>query len=367
VFVGGALTDATNLSIANPTLMSRDIATGEHNWIYRKPGVELWAQQIATDGEHVYAVLYNPNLPTTYRLIALDGELGNVRWETSPLHEIAGVEPSERYSTGDPVAVGNLVLVSYGPEILLALDRATGEPVWILAPEEGESLYAEDAYLGGSPVVANGTTALRGLPDGSVEEIDLGSGTDVSVIPGPQDQEIITHMTLHLQGDFLVIKREIVTDSGGIHNTLEVHNIVTRQGGWTMGTPSSLIDIVVTSDTLIATQITYREASLIEKVLPFIDPPKPAVHVFALDLASGDDVDLFSGTDFDFPPAISAAGSAVCVAMEHVRCVDREGNEMTVEGYEAENFMRENPPVYWEGQIIIGNGMGPLTVAKPGP
>lgn len=365
VFVGGALTDPTNLSIANPTLMSRDIATGEHNWAYRKPAVELWPQQIATDGEQVYAVLFNPYQPMTYRLIALDGATGEVLWETEQLHALVGVEPSERYGTGRPVAVSGLVLVSYGPEILIALGADTGEPAWMLAPGEGESLYPADAYLGGSPVVANGETAFRSLPDGSVQEIDLASGTVRSVIPGPPDQDIITHMTLHLQGDFLVIKREIVPETGGIQHTLEVHNIVTRQGGWTMGTTSSLIDIVVTSDTLIATEITYREASLIEKVLPFIDPPKPAVHVIALDLASGDDVDLFSGTNFEFPPAISAAGRTVCVAMEQVRCVDREGNGMVVQGYEAENFLRENPPVYWEGRIIIGNGMGPLTIAKP--
>jgi hypothetical protein len=240
VFVGGALTDATNLSIANPTLMSRDIATGEPNWTFRKPGVQLWPQQIATDGEHVYAVLFNPNLPMTYRLVALDGETGEVRWETETLHEFAGVEPSERYSTGNPVAAGDIVLVSYGPEILLALDRATGEVVWTHAPEEGQSLYPEDAYLGGSPVVATSETAFRGLPDGSVEEIDLESGTVRSLIPGPQEQEIVTYMTLHLQGDYLVIKREVVSDGGGIRYAIDVHNVVTREGGWTMGTSSNL-------------------------------------------------------------------------------------------------------------------------------
>jgi outer membrane protein assembly factor BamB len=369
VFVGGALTDATNLSIANPTLMSRDIATGEHNWTFRKPGVELWPQQIATDGEDVYAVLFNPNQPMTYRLIALDGDTGEVRWEIDELHLLAEVEPGERYSTADLVVVGDLVLVPYGPEILLALDMETGEPVWTLAPGEGESLYPEDAYLGGSPVVANSETAFRGLPDGSVEEIDLGSGTVRSMFTGPQDQELVTHMTLHLQGDYMVIKREIMPDTGSIRYTLDVHNIITRQGGWTMGTTSNLGAVVVTPDLLVVNEITHREPTWIEQVLPFVNSPMPRTHVLGFDLPTGDEVELLVDGEesFDFPPTLGAAGSIVCVATKTVRCVDRDGNEMVVEGYEVEDYIPHNPPVYWEGQIIIGNGMGPLTIAKPGP
>lgn len=378
VFVGGALTDPTNLSIANPTLMSRDIASGDHNWSYQKPGTHLWPQQLATDGEHVYAVSFNPIVPTdtdtqvmgvpvTYHLVALDSETGEVLWETEQLHEIAGVEPSERYSTGAPVAVDNVVLVPYGPEILIALDSQSGEPVWILAPEEGESLYPDDAYLGGAPVVANGTTAFRGLPDGSVEEVDIETGMVRSMIPGPQDQEIITHMTLHLQGDYLAIVRDVAPDGDNIRSTIDVHNVATGVSGWSMGTSSSLGNIVVSPDTLIANEFTYREPSWIEQVLPFIDSPMPQTHVLAFDLATGDGVEMFDLAEFDFPPTVSAAGNAICIATETVRCVDRDGNEMVVEGYEVESYIPQNPPVYWNGQIIIGNGMGPLTIAKPGP
>lgn len=369
VFVGGPLTDPENLSIANPALMSRDIATGDLNWTYNRLGAPVIVQNLATDGEHVYALLFSaaqayPDAPVTYRLVALDGETGDVRWETPTLEELTGLDAAQGHTAGQPVIVGDTVVMNYGPEVLIALDRESGDVAWIIAPDEVASYPMDMVPM--ITIAANERHVYRALPSGVIQEIDIATGEIVQEFGAPIEGEAVRSVSIHLQGDSIVVVSGYVAD-GSSSSRIDVYETATKKGGWTSVRPDTLFgEVVVTENAIVVAEAYVPEPSLLERILPFDWGSNDAlISVISLDLATGEDLDLFADAELETLPSISAAANTVCLAANTMRCVDPEDNEMQVEEYKVEAYAPFTPPVYWEGQIIIGNGMGPLTVAKP--
>jgi eukaryotic-like serine/threonine-protein kinase len=133
------------------TLLALDSATGAVRWRFR-PGFQLDQLQGWTDAPvEVAGIVYAPSSQGIY---ALDAQTGAARWHAG-LGWIGGVAVADGtvYATTDVAP-------------LVALDAATGVPLWQVRPS-GPTV--------GAPAVAAGRVYL-GSEDGVVAALDLGAG-----------------------------------------------------------------------------------------------------------------------------------------------------------------------------------------------
>lgn len=365
IYMGAPISSSLPLNVNEQILGSIDIPTGEEAWRFVHPGGDMWPIHVATDGEHVYATLDNVTAGT-FRVVSIDSSTGEIRWESADLHEVAGHDLEPYVGPGEPVIVGETVLISYGPESLLALDSSTGEAQWTLVTSEDKDTNPERNPMPTASVVANHDTVFRSLPSGAFQEINIETGKILAETPNPEERWPLTRTSLHLSGDYLIVRRGYIPGDVPEYSRIDVYNIATGQGIWTTSIDRYLGDILVTDDTLVVPGSLWKEPSLFERIIPFIDyVPTSEVSVLSFDLKTGEVLDLFSDEDFENFPNLSASGNTICMSAYAVRCIDRDGTEMSVEGYEVEQYMSFNPPVYWNGHIIIGNGMGPIMIALP--
>ncbi|MEM1451451.1 MAG: PQQ-binding-like beta-propeller repeat protein [Planctomycetota bacterium] len=178
------------------TVYCLDIDTGEDLWTHSYPSL-VW------DNAHSGGTLTTPTVvgDAVYtsnregKVFCFDAETGGVRWSRDQRAEMELVPPTWGFSAS-PLVVDDLVLMNV--DRLVALDRATGDEVWVSWKPYGIS------YSTPAPFELDGRTALASLSGDGLAVIDVEEGSEVAFFPWVKRPQIYP-MTPVVMGDRIFI------------------------------------------------------------------------------------------------------------------------------------------------------------------
>lgn len=172
---------------------------GEHLWEYRvkkriRPNHAITRSAPATDGGFVFAI--DPKC----ELHCLDARNGNLIWKKNLSREYQSTIPAWYNGQCPLLDNGRLIVATGGRALVVALDKATGEPIWE-APNEQQHLLSHSSVM---PVDIDGVhqyayTTLKGMVG-----IDAASGEVLWHFPWQFNTAVATSPLYVGQGRFVL-------------------------------------------------------------------------------------------------------------------------------------------------------------------
>ncbi|MEM9379748.1 MAG: PQQ-binding-like beta-propeller repeat protein [Planctomycetota bacterium] len=178
------------------TVHCLDIDTGEDLWTHSYPSL-VW------DNAHSGGTLTTPTVveDAVYtsnregKVFCFDAGTGAVRWSRDLRTEME-LEPPTWGFSASPLVVGDLVLMNVGR--IVALDRATGDEVWVSWKPYGIS------YSTPAPFDLDGRAVIASLSGDGLAVVDVEEGAEVAFFPWVKRPQIYP-MTPVITGDRIFI------------------------------------------------------------------------------------------------------------------------------------------------------------------